>query len=230
MEHQYTKLADRALAKLERKRSSQKGTDPTSRLYIAVAGAPGSGKTTITTQVAQRIKFRATVTVLGMDGFHLPRSTLDQLPNRKEAYIRRGAPWTFDGAGAVDLIKRCRSQVENEIVYAPSFDHSVKDPIPNDVAIDTDTDILIFEGLYLLSSHPPWNEIGDLVDERWFVSVPIDVARERVARRHVEAGIEPDIESGRRRVDQNDTLNGIFINESSRDADVVIESISYSIE
>lgn len=35
--------------------------------------------------------------VVPLDGWHLPRSTLDTFPDPKLAYDRRGAHWTFNG-------------------------------------------------------------------------------------------------------------------------------------
>jgi pantothenate kinase len=218
-------LASRALEK----HASLQVLDQTGapqRLLVALAGAPGSGKTTIATRVAALIAenpINPSVAVVSMDGFHFPRAYLDKLPNREEAYVRRGAPWTFDGNAAVELVRRSRSC--EATIYAPSFDHALKDPVESGVEILKETGIIIFEGNYLLCDIPPWSSIGGLVDERWFVEVDAGVAKERVARRHVAAGIEANIEDGRRRVEQNDEINGSFINQHSLCRDVVVQSI-----
>lgn len=220
-------LATRAIEKFK---SIQNDQENPRRLIIAMAGAPGSGKTTVAQNVAALITTeRASpsspkVVVVGMDGFHLSRAVLEKMPNREEAFIRRGAPWTFDSEGVVELVKRCKSGI-NETILAPSFDHAVKDPVADGVIIPSGTEIILFEGLYLLLDTEPWCQIGDLADERWFVHVSPDIAKERVAARHVAAGIEPDLESGRRRVESNDEPNGQLINEHSRKRDVVIESV-----
>jgi pantothenate kinase len=46
------------------------------------------------------------------------------------------------------------------------------------------------------------------MDLRWFVSVDRDVARVRLARRHVAAGLVATLEDGDRRAVENDLLNG----------------------
>lgn len=46
---------------------------------------------------------------------------------------------------------------------------------------------------------------------RWFVDVPADVARERLAARHVQAGIEKTLELALLRADENDVPNGAHI-------------------
>jgi pantothenate kinase len=218
-------LASRALEK----HASLQAHDQTGapkRLLVALAGAPGSGKTTIARRIAAIIAEQITnpaIAVVSMDGFHFPRAYLDKLPNREEAYVRRGAPWTFDGDAVVELVRRSRSG--EETIFAPSFDHALKDPVENGVTLLKETGIIIFEGNYLLCDIPPWSKIGGLVDERWFVEVDPDVAKERVARRHVASGIEDSIENGRRRVEQNDEINGRFINEHSVCRDMVVQSV-----
>ncbi len=45
------------------------------------------------------------------------------------------------------------------------------------------------------------------MDHRWFVDVHPSVARERLAARHLAAGIVSTIEEGFRRADESDFLN-----------------------
>lgn len=135
-----------------------------------------------------------------MDRFHLPRSTLDTLPNREEAYRRRGAPWTFDADKVVDFVRRLRKWANNNndsgdrnmtiepepIIYAPTFSHELKDPVPDALPIPSSGAmriILLLEGTYLLLAEPPWDGIGQLVDLRVFVDADPALTRERVARR-----------------------------------------------
>ncbi|RDL34368.1 uncharacterized protein BP5553_07496 [Venustampulla echinocandica] len=233
MEPQHQALASRTLAHY----TSLNSTNPGSRLLIAVAGPPGSGKTTSTTAIARILNTRMKqspplAAVISMDGFHYPRSYLDTLPNAAEAYVRRGAPWTFDAEGIVRLISRSRGVAasgKGEVMIAPTFDHALKDPIDDGLIIEPETRILIFEGNYLLVDEEPWSRIRELVDERWWVSVGAEEARMRVARRHVAAGIERNMVDALKRVDANDSLNGVYITEHSRDADVVIKNIEEKV-
>jgi pantothenate kinase len=71
-----------------------------------------------------------------------------------------------------------------------------------------DISLLILEGLWLLYDVEPWRQISTLVYDTWFVDVEIDVARERVARRHMKAGIETNWEDALRRASSNDEVNG----------------------
>ncbi|KAL1985465.1 hypothetical protein VTN96DRAFT_7908 [Rasamsonia emersonii] len=255
-----------SLAKTIRHRAAE---CPRQRYLVAIAGAPGSGKTTIAHEVAKRINNNdaapsdgphkhnlssdkpvsqssspsPTVCIsISMDGFHLPRSTLHTLPN-KEAYRRRGAPWTFDADKAVEFVWCLRKWANNHedggnnttepIIYAPTFSHALKDPVPDALPIPSSGAmriILLLEGNYLLLDEPPWDEIGQLVDLRVFVEADPALTRERVAQRHLQAGIESTIEDAYRRVDGNDLINGRLVNEKKvAGIDLVVTSLQEEI-
>jgi pantothenate kinase len=228
MEAIYQSLAETAITQYEALKIRSAEVSP--RLLIAVAGPPGSGKTTSTTAIAALINAKTSssiATVVSMDGFHWPRSYLDKLANREEAYIRRGAPWTFDAESIVALVHQLRTADAD--VCAPTFDHAAKDPVANGLLVPAMSKIVFLEGNYLLVDENPWCKVKELVDMCWLVTVDQDVARLRVASRHVAAGIEKDMENALGRVDRNDTLNGLYIMEHSRaSADVLIESIDNS--
>jgi len=94
------------------------------------------------------------------------------------------------------------------VLYAPSFDHAVKDPKENDIPISPTTRILLFEGNYLSLNKEPWNQAAELMDELWFVEVDLETAKKRLVPRHVKAGIAPDETEAERRVTENDLVNG----------------------
>jgi pantothenate kinase len=112
--------------------------------------------------------------------------------NAAEAHRCRGADWTFDAHGLLELLTRIRTAplcVGAPSILAPSFDHALKDPTPDSIAIAASDRVVLVEGLYLHSGAPVWRDMAALFDHTWWVSCPIDVAMERVARRHVAAGI-----------------------------------------
>ncbi|KAE8409744.1 P-loop containing nucleoside triphosphate hydrolase protein [Aspergillus pseudonomiae] len=224
MEEEYTRIAD-----IIRHRAKTHGKK---RYLVAIAGVPGSGKTTTATAIAQRLNSGQTpiqTELVSMDGFHLSRATLDQLPNREEAYIRRGAPWTFDAARFVAFVHQLRQWTDtfsDETIYAPAFHHETKDPVEDGIMISGDASILIIEGNYLLLDEPEWRDIARLVDYRVFVDTDLQEARDRVAKRHVSAGIEKTIEDGYRRVDSNDYLNALTIRDKLIQPDMVTATFS----
>jgi pantothenate kinase len=161
-----------------------------------------------------------------MDGFHLSRTQLDAMPDPDSAHARRGAAFTFDGNSFLSLVKKLREPVcpETSTLYAPSFDHAIKDPVHNDIAILPSVRIVIFEGNYCSLDKEPWKEAAKLMDELWFVDVDFEVARKRLIHRHVKAGIAKDEKEAEKRADENDLVNGKEIVESRLDVHEVITS------
>lgn len=148
-----------------------------------------------------------------MDGYHLTRAQLSALPDPVTAHARRGAEFTFDGPSFYHLIQALRQQEPlqpgtTKPIYAPSFDHAIKDPVENDIPIEPTHRIVVFEGNYVALDKAPWRDAAALMDEIWFVEVDLVVARRRLAKRHVAAGIAKDEEEGDRRAVENDLPNG----------------------
>jgi pantothenate kinase len=182
------------------------------RIIIAMAGGPGSGKSTLSAAVERLFNYRNTekmkviplvrteVTVLTVtstflpssqsnlkqnnqcfvvlltrqqDGFHYSQSQLSTLPfsTNECPFQRRGAPFTFNSPAFIQLIQTLRQipVTEKEIpssgIWAPSFDHAVKDPVENDIYIPSSQRIILLEGSYLLLDEEPWRETRDVVDE-----------------------------------------------------------------
>ena len=161
-----------------------------------------------------------------MDGFHLSRAQLDAMPDPHSAHARRGAAFTFDGDSFYAFVKKLREPLcpETATLYAPSFDHAVKDPVANDIAIAPSVRIVVFEGNYCSLDKAPWRDAAQLMDELWFVDVDFDVARKRLIHRHVKAGIAANVEEAAKRADENDLVNGKEIGESRREVHELIKS------
>jgi pantothenate kinase len=145
-----------------------------------------------------------------MDGYHFTRAILSAMENPEEAHARRGAEFTFDGPSYLKLIQSLRVPLsaETKSIYAPSFDHAVKDPKEDDIEIKPGHRIVVFEGNYLTLDKEPWSKAAGLMDLRWFVEVDFGVARARLVKRHVLAGIAANEEEAGRRADENDLING----------------------
>ena len=161
-----------------------------------------------------------------MDGYHLSRAQLSSMPNPQEAHDRRGAAFTFDGQSFLSLVKKIRKAPldASETLYAPSFDHALKDPVANDIPVLASSRIIIFEGNYLSLDKEPWKEAASLMDELWFVEVDFQVAGRRLVPRHIKAGIAEDEEAAWKRVRENDLLNGDEIVRNRVKVDEVVIS------
>lgn len=89
------------------------------------------------------------------------------------------------------FVRRARVSL-NETIRAPSFSHAEKDPVPDAILIEPSHRILLFEGLYCCLDVEPWVQAARCWDLAWFLDVPRDIARARLIRRHVDAGIAPN--------------------------------------
>ncbi|RFU81195.1 phosphoribulokinase uridine kinase [Trichoderma arundinaceum] len=144
-----------------------------------------------------------------MDGFHLTRAELSAMPDPATAHARRGAPFTFDAPKFLSLVQALREPISPSVtVFAPSFDHAVKDPKENDIAVLPTHKIVVLEGNYLALDKEVWRDAAALFDELWFVEVDFEVARKRLRERHVRAGIVETLEEGDKRATESDLLNG----------------------
>jgi len=230
MEDQVDRLVEKAWAKFQT-------TPPSERLLIAISGIPGSGKTTLAARITKRLNAlhsslhgkTTTPPIAGfvpMDGYHLSRAQLDAMPDPVRAHARRGAAFTFDGPSFLTLVQKIREPLtsSSRTLYAPSFDHAIKDPKENDIPIEPTTRILVFEGNYLSLDKEPWNKAAALMDELWFVDVDFDTARKRLVPRHIKAGIAATVEEAEKRVQENDLVNGEKIVKERLKVDEIIVS------
>ena len=162
-----------------------------------------------------------------MDGYHLTRAQLSAMPDPANAHARRGAAFTFDGEAYAKLVRALRAPIvpESRTLYAPSFDHARKDPIADDISVAKTIRIVAFEGNYVLLNRSPWSDAATMMDERWFVHVEFDKARDRLVHRHVKAGIAADAAAAHKRVTENDLVNGEEIQENLIEPDEMVQSI-----
>ncbi|KAJ3374407.1 putative kinase [Allomyces arbusculus] len=179
------------------------------RFLIAIAGVPGSGKTTVAHKLVDAINaiHDGMAALVPMDGFHYPKATLDVMKDLTTAHRRRGAPFTFDAKAMLDLVERIRV-VPAQDVLCPGFDHAVGDPITDEHKIPASAYIVVFEGLYLHTaattaadgdSDPElaaydnhervWAAIATHMSERWWMDVSIVTAKTRLASRHVATAV-----------------------------------------
>lgn len=168
--------------------------------------------------------------LVGLDGWHLTRAELDEFPDPKLAHDRRGAHWTFDGSGYASFVTALRVPLPEPLpdtgdngigneqrskpqeggqrtmtsIFAPSFDHALKDPSPDAVQITPFHRIVVIEGLYAFLSIDPWKKAGEMLDERWFVEVDLEEATKRLVKRHVVTGVAKDLEEAVWRAETND--------------------------
>lgn len=154
--------------------------------------------------------------IVGMDGWHYPRATLETFPDPQLAKDRRGAAFTFDAKAFADFVESLRGasadgSLQGGTVHAPSFDHALKDPVAGDIAVLPSHRLVILEGLYCNCDDGEWARGARALDERWVVEVDRNVARERLRVRHVLTGVAKDEEEALWRADNNDLPNGDYL-------------------
>lgn len=190
------------------------------RIVISLAGMPGSGKSTWCAKIIEKLnKLGIKSASIPQDGYHMYRKELDMLPNKEEAHRRRGAPFTFNSQAFLDLVKTIKTK---EDIYAPSFDHALKDPLENDIHIGKDVIVVLIEGNYVSLKDETWNEIEDYVDDTWFIDTPLNVVRERLIERHLQLGICGSKQEAIDRADGSDLNNAKYILTNSKPAAVRI--------
>ncbi|CEL58381.1 Putative uridine kinase C227,14 OS=Schizosaccharomyces pombe (strain 972 / ATCC 24843) GN=SPAC227.14 PE=3 SV=1 [Rhizoctonia solani AG-1 IB] len=213
-----------------------KGLSPERRLLVGICGIPSSGKTTLAKRIVEKIDLLedGVAVLVGLDGWHYSRAELDKFDDVKEAYDRRGAAFTFDSSSYVKFVTTLRKSPSSSVtpppqasaIYAPTFDHALKDPTPNGQTILPSHRIVVIEGLYTFINTPEWRPAAEALDERWLIDVDIPEATRRLVQRHVVTGVAKDLEEANWRAENNDMPNGVWVLEHMMEPTRRIKSIT----
>lgn len=169
------------------------------RYLVAIAGAPGCGKSTLASEVARRLNAQGRkTTVVTMDGFHLDNGILEA----RNLQRRKGAPETFDAPGFLRLVRALKT---GEEVFAPMFDRTRDLAIAGAVAVPSAARVVIVEGNYLMFDEAPWSELAGLWDLSVRVNVPMPELRARLIHRWLSLNYSSAVAT--RRAEGNDIPN-----------------------
>lgn len=184
------------------------------RVIAALAGAPGSGKSTVAERLADKLNARrpGMAAVLPMDGYHYDDLHLVPAGLRP----RKGAPETFDVGGLYHTLKRLRARDE-AFVAVPVFDRDIEIARAGARMIPADVPVIIAEGNYLLLGQEPWVRLREMLDVAVLVDVPEEVLRERLTARWRHYNLTLDEIAWK--LDGNDLPNGRFVMAESRGED-----------
>ena len=184
------------------------------RLVLAIAGPPGSGKSTTAQVLADQLNkgVPGLAAVLPMDGYHYDDTYLVPMGMR----ARKGAPDTFDVAGFRHMLARLRANDEPQVAV-PVFDRSIEIARAGARMIAQSVKVLVVEGNYLLLQSDPWASLRPLFDLTVLIDVPESTLRARLTERWV--GYNLSAEEVAWKLDGNDLPNGRFVMAESASPD-----------
>jgi pantothenate kinase len=189
------------------------------RLMVAIAGAPGSGKTTLADRIAEEINRRqeGLSAVFPMDGFHYDDAVLKSMGR----LANKGAIDTFDAHGFRYMLERLKAN-RDDVVAVPVFDRGLEIARAGARLVSSDAGIIICEGNYLLMRDEPWDRLKPIFDLSVLVDVEIEELRRRLEQRWFGFGL--DAQAIRQKVEGNDLINAVAIMERSAEPDLRIRN------
>jgi len=189
------------------------------RTIIAIAGPPGSGKTTAANTLVDKLNTSrpSCAAILSMDGYHYDDRVLRQM-GRLE---RKGAPDTFDVDGLVHMLTRLRENTA-ETIAVPKFDRHIEVARAGAYLIPRACDYVVVEGNYLLLDVPPWDRLAEFFDITLMIETPIETLRDRLTQRWQQLGYDHMVSM--QKIEDNDLPNGLLVTEHSRSPDLILES------
>jgi pantothenate kinase len=190
------------------------------RAILGITGPPAAGKTTLAEALVAAISATAPegwVAHVPMDGFHLADVELDRLGSRD----RKGAPDTFDALGYAALLRRLHDD-DDEIIYAPGFDHVLAQGLAGAIGVPRAARLIISEGNYLLVDDERWNRVRPLADEIWFADLGQDTRMSRLVARHMRVG--KDEANAIKWATGSDELNAVVVAATRDRADLIVPS------
>ena len=186
------------------------------RYFIALAGPPASGKSTISEKLYKDlIKKGISSGIVQMDGFHFDDSILLS----KKLLSKKGSPETFDVMGLKNILVRLRHEDE---VVVPVFDRSLELSRSSAVIISKQTKLIIVEGNYLLLKSHPWDLLKEFFDSSIMINCDEKTLELRLIKRWKSFNYSN--EEINQKVYNNDLPNALNVMKNSSKSDFILDS------
>ena len=186
------------------------------RYFIALAGPPASGKSTISQKLNEDLNTKGFPSeIFQMDGFHFD----DAILISRNLLPRKGSPETFDVMGLKNFLIRLANEPE---VVVPVFDRTLELSRSSAVTITEDKKIIIVEGNYLLLNSHPWSTLNDYFNSSIMIHCEESILEKRLIERW--KGFDLNQEQINQKVYENDLPNGVNVIQNSIEADYYLEN------
>ena len=231
-------LLEKILTEWGCRNADEKSIQADERLIVAIAGAPGAGKSTLAQWLCREFNTQLTgetstvadvAVILPMDGYHFDNKIIEAAG----LLSRKGSPETFDVSGFADVLRRIRQQpyipaatVDKSDsmsgIAVPVFDRRLDLARAGAEMLKPQHGIVLVEGNYLLLHESPWSQLKPVFDLSVFLQVPMDVLEQRLIRRWLEH--DHTEQQARERAGSNDLPNARRVLENSVKADLELSS------
>lgn len=189
------------------------------RTVLGIAGAPGTGKSTLAVKLVEAIGPDAAY--VPMDGFHMKHAKLEASGTAAD----KGMPHTFEGAAFAEFLAALKAA--NGPIKGPGYSRKIEDVVEDAFTVPAATRLLVVEGNYLLLSMAPWWRVRPLLDRAIYVEIPREMVRARLMKRHAEEGLFSE-ERNRAHIERVDLPNYDLVVRSRPQADIAISLITES--
>lgn len=183
------------------------------RGVVLLAGAPGSGKSTLC-GIWQALADQSGLSLctVSLDGFHLRNAVLRE----RGLTAKKGSPETYDLEGCARLLRDVK---QRKPVRWPVYDRNLHEPVEGPI-VPIETRIVLVEGNYLLLDRPGWRNLRN--DATMTVMIRPDPAalKDRVIQRHLRGGRTR--EEAEKKYNETDLPNILLVEEHSLAADIVL--------
>jgi pantothenate kinase len=189
------------------------------RRIVAIAGPPASGKSTIASELHERLNDASpgSCALLPMDGFHYD----DEVLAARGWLSRKGAPHTFDVGGYAAALRRLRDN-EEETIAVPRFDRSIEIARAGAILVERDVRLIVTEGNYLLLGDDPWPSVRRFFDHSALIVSDLETLEARNRQRWLDMDRDEGFITAK--LELNDMPNVRLVMERSIDPDWVIHT------